>query len=168
MRHVITVLQKAVTAKDRMIVQKDAIIRQKDATIEYQHATIRRLCLSHQLEDGMCAEAGADLRYSGSTSPLALPAATPATAMNNTMLPFATDAASLTNMWVVNTTAVALRRLLTEVSNWAALKTACGSSGTVALSADFVMGTYTSQIDVSGKHLVIIGNSKTLDAGEKG
>jgi hypothetical protein len=92
-----------------------------------------------------------------------------------TMLPFATDAGSLTNMWVVNTTAVAIRRLLTEVSNWAEMKTACGSSGTVALSDDFVMGTYTPTgyplnggIDFRGKHLVIIGNSKTLDAGEQG
>jgi hypothetical protein len=85
-----------------------------------------------------------------------------------TMLPFAADAGSLTNMWVVNTTAVAMRRLLTEASNWAALKTTCGSSGTVALSDDFVMGSYTTSIDFSGKHLVIIGNSKTLDAGEQG
>jgi hypothetical protein len=78
------------------------------------------------------------------------------------------------------TTTVAMRRLLTEVSNWAEMKTACGSSGTVALSDDFVMGTYNGEcpgtrclplrggIDFSGKHLVIIGNSKTLDAGEKG
>jgi hypothetical protein len=178
------VLQKAVTANERMIVQKDATIRQKDATIEYQHAIIRRLCLSHQLEDDMCTEAVADLRYAGTTtSPLpASLTATPATAMNDktvlpsaTMLPFATDAGSLTNMWVVNTTAVAIRRLLTEASNWEALKTACGSSGTVALSDDFVMGRYTPTpsplyggIDFSGKHLVIIGNSKTLDAGEQG
>jgi hypothetical protein len=140
-----------------MIVQKDATIRQRDATI-------RRLCLSHQLEDGMCTEAGADLRYAESTTPPASPTATPI----RTVLPSAADAGSLTNMWVANTTAVAVRRLLTEVSNWVEMKTACGSSGTVALSDDFVMGTYTSQIDFSGKHLVIIGNSKTLDAGEKG
>jgi hypothetical protein len=66
---------------------------------------------------------------------------------------------------------------ISNILNWEALKTACGSmtSGTVALSADFVMGTYTPTlsplyggIDFSGKHLVIIGNSKTLDAGEKG
>jgi hypothetical protein len=57
------------------------------------------------------------------------------------------------------------------------MKTACGStsSGTVTLSDDFVMGTYTPTpspqyggIDFSGKQLVIIGNNKTLDAGEKG
>jgi hypothetical protein len=179
MRQVIAVLQKAVTAKDRMIVQKDAII-------EYQHATIRRLCLSHQLEDDMCTEASADLRYAGSTSPRppASPTATPATAMNNktvlpsaTMLLSATEAGSLTNMRVANTTAVVVRRLsiLTEVSNWTEMKTACGSSGTVALRDDFVMGVYTPTswplyggIDFSGKHLVIIGNNKTLDAGEKG
>jgi hypothetical protein len=173
MRQVIAVLQRAVTAKDRMIVQKDA--------------TIRRLCLSHQLEDDMCTEAGADFRYAGSTSPRppASPTATPATAMNNktvlpsaTMLLSATDAGSLTSMRVANTTAVVVRRLLTEVSNWAALKNACGSSGTVltvALSDDFMMGTYTPTpsplyggIDFSGKHLVIIGNSKTLDAGDSG
>jgi hypothetical protein len=176
------------TAKDRMIVQKDATIRQKDATIENQHAAIRQLCLLHQLEDDVCTEAGFDQRYAGSTSPPASPTATPTTAMKNksvlnsatvlpsaTMLPSSTNAGSLTNMRVVNTTTVAMRRLLTEVSNWAEMKTACGSSGTVALSDDFVMGTYTPTpsplyggIDFSGKHLVIIGNSKTLDAGEKG
>jgi hypothetical protein len=55
------------------------------------------------------------------------------------------------------------------------MKDACGSDGTVILSDDFVMGTYTptgyplyGAIDFSGKHLVIIGNNKTLDAGEKG
>jgi hypothetical protein len=55
------------------------------------------------------------------------------------------------------------------------MKTACGSSGTVALSDSFVMGTYTPTpspqyggIDFSGKQLVIIGNNKTLDAGEDG
>jgi hypothetical protein len=58
------------------------------------------------------------------------------------------------------------------------MKDACGSistSGTVALSDDFVMGTYEPTpsplyggIDFSGKHLVIIGNSKVLDAGEYG
>jgi hypothetical protein len=43
------------------------------------------------------------------------------------------------------------------------------------LSDDFVMGTYTPTpapqyggIDFSGKQLVIIGNNKMLDAGEKG
>jgi hypothetical protein len=48
------------------------------------------------------------------------------------------------------------------------MKTACGSSGTVILSNDFVMGIYDSHIDFSGKQLVIIGNSKTLDAGGNG
>jgi hypothetical protein len=55
------------------------------------------------------------------------------------------------------------------------MKTACGSSGTVILSDGFVMGTYTATpvpqlggIDFSGKQLVIIGNNKTLDAGENG
>jgi hypothetical protein len=48
------------------------------------------------------------------------------------------------------------------------METACGSSGTVTLSDDFVMGTYTGQIDFSGKQLVIIGKGKTLDAGENG
>jgi hypothetical protein len=106
--------------------------------------------------------AGVDLRYVGSTTPLASPTATHVLP-SATMLPSATGAAT-----DANTTAVAVRRLLTEVSNWVEMKTACGSSGTVALRDDFVMGTYTSQIDFSGKHLVIIGNSKTLDAGEKG
>jgi hypothetical protein len=90
------------------------------------------------------------------------------------VLPSVADASSPTNMWVANTTVV-VRRRLTEVSNWEAMKTACGSSGTVILSDGFVMGTYASTpapqyggIDFSGKQLVIIGNSKTLDAGEKG
>jgi hypothetical protein len=61
--------------------------------------------------------------------------------------------------------------------HWEQLKTACGSmaSGTVSLSVDFVMETYTPTpvpqdggIDFSGKQLVIIGNNKTLDAGEGG
>jgi hypothetical protein len=55
-----------------------------------------------------------------------------------------------------------------DIVDWEAMKTACGSSGTVTLSDSFEMGTYTSQIDFSGKQLVIIGNSKTLDAGENG
>jgi hypothetical protein len=55
------------------------------------------------------------------------------------------------------------------------MKDACDSGGTVILSDDFVMGTYAPTpfplyggIDFSGKHLVVIGNNKTLDAGEKG
>jgi hypothetical protein len=72
-----------------------------------------------------------------------------------------------------------------EVTNWADMKTACGSSGTVSLGDGFVMGTYSSVlplpqfgepgympqmggIDFSGKHLVVIGNGKTLDAGLNG
>jgi hypothetical protein len=93
-----------------------------------------------------------------------------------TMLPASTDASSPTKMWVANTIAVVgMHRRLTEVSNWKAMKTTCGTSGTVTLSDDFVMGTYTPTpspqhggIDFSGKQLVIIGNNKTLDAGEKG
>jgi hypothetical protein len=78
----------------------------------------------------------------------------------------------------LETTAVFMPRRLTEVSSWAEMKVACGSnytSGTVALSDDFVMGTYEptpapqySGIDFSGKHLVIIGNNNVLDAGEYG
>jgi hypothetical protein len=93
-----------------------------------------------------------------------------------TVLPSMTGASSPTKMWVRNTTAVVdMRRRLTEVSNWDAMETACGSSGTVTLSDDFVMGTYTPTpspqyggIDFSGKQLIIIGNNKALDAGEKG
>jgi hypothetical protein len=48
------------------------------------------------------------------------------------------------------------------------MKTACGSSGTVVLSDGLMMETYTAQIDFSGKQLVVIGNSKTLDARENG
>jgi hypothetical protein len=55
------------------------------------------------------------------------------------------------------------------------MNAACGSSGTVTLGDDFVMGTYTPTpspqyggIDFSGKQLVIIGNNNKLDAGEKG
>jgi predicted outer membrane repeat protein len=104
-----------------------------------------------------------------------LPSATNAPSV--TVLPSITDASSPTKMWVANTTAVAsMRRRLTAVSNWEAMKTACGSSGTVTLSDDFVMGRYTPTppsplyggIDFSRKQLVIIGNNKVLDAGEKG
>jgi hypothetical protein len=42
------------------------------------------------------------------------------------------------------------------------------TSGTVTLGDDFVMGSYDSQIDFSGKTLVIIGNNKVLNAGEDG
>jgi hypothetical protein len=48
------------------------------------------------------------------------------------------------------------------------MKIACGSDGAVILSDDFVMGWYSSQIDFSGKQLVIIGNNKVLNAGEGG
>jgi len=90
-------------------------------------------------------------------------------------LPYATGVRGLNNKWLMNTTAVVMHRRLTEVSDWAAMKTACGSmtSGTVTLSDDFVMGTYTPTpapqyggIDFSGKQLVIIGNNKVLNAGE--
>jgi hypothetical protein len=71
-------------------------------------------------------------------------------------------------MLAANTTAV-VRRRLAVVSNWGAMKTACGSSGTVTLSDSFEMGTYTGHIVFSGKQLVVIGNSnKTLDARENG
>jgi hypothetical protein len=99
---------------------------------------------------------------------LSFPFATLSMMPSATVLPSATDASSPTRMWVANTTAVVVRRRLTEVSNWEAMKTACGSSGTVTLSDGFVMGTYTSQIVFNGKHLVIIGNGKTLDAGANG
>jgi hypothetical protein len=48
------------------------------------------------------------------------------------------------------------------------MKDACGLDGNVILSEDFIMGTYTGEIDFSGLKLVIIGNSKTLDAGKNG
>jgi hypothetical protein len=90
-------------------------------------------------------------------------------ALSVTVLPSITDASSPTKMWVANTIAVAgMRRRLTEVWNWESMKTACGSSGTVILSDDFIMGTHTGQIVFSGLKLVIIGNSKTLDAGTNG
>jgi hypothetical protein len=59
---------------------------------------------------------------------------------------------------------------ISNILNWEDLKDACGDNGTVTLSDDFVMGTYTPtyDIDFSGKQLVVIGNNKTLDAGEKG
>ena len=55
-----------------------------------------------------------------------------------------------------------------EVSDWAALRKACESSGTVNLSDDFAMGKYDKAIDFSGKALVIMGNHKTLDANQHG
>jgi predicted outer membrane repeat protein len=103
-----------------------------------------------------------------------LPSATDAP--STTELPSATDDSSPTNMWVANTTTtVVVHRRLTEVSKWEEMKTACGSSGTVTVSDGFTMGMYTPTlspqyggIDFSGKQLVIIGNNKVLNAGEKG
>ena len=85
-------------------------------------------------------------------------------------LPSATGVRGLNNKWLMNTTAVVMHRRLAEVSSWAEMKSACDSmtSGTVTLSDDFGEGGYTGQIDFSGKQLVIIGNDKTLDAGENG
>ena len=42
------------------------------------------------------------------------------------------------------------------------------SSGTIHLSADFNMGTYSKEIDFSGKVLVIWGDGATLDAAQRG
>ena len=91
-------------------------------------------------------------------------------------LPSAAGVRGLNNKWLMNTTAVHQR--LTVMSSWAETKSACGSistSGTVTLSDDFVMGTYTPTpapqyggIDFSGKQLVIIGNNKVLNAEESG
>jgi hypothetical protein len=92
-------------------------------------------------------------------------------------LPSATGVRDLNNKWLTNTTAVVMHRRLAEVSSWAEMNTTvvAMTSGTVTLGDDFVMGTYTPTpsplyggIDFSGKHLVIIGNGKTLDAGENG
>ena len=85
-------------------------------------------------------------------------------------LPSATGVRGLNNKWLMNTTAVVMHRRLAEVSSWAEMKSACGSmtSGTVTLGDDFVMGSYSGQIDFSGKQLVIIGNNKVLNAGENG
>jgi hypothetical protein len=91
-----------------------------------------------------------------------------------TTLPSATDTSSPTSILVANTTGVVVGQQ-TEVSNWEGLKPACGSSGTVVLSKIFGMGTYMPTpalqhggIDFSDKQLVVIGNSKALDASEKG
>ena len=83
-------------------------------------------------------------------------------------LPSTSDVSSPTNSWLQNATAVVVPRRLTEVSNWAAMKTACDSSGTVTLSDGFVMGTYISEILFADKQLVIMGNGKILDAGQNG
>jgi hypothetical protein len=92
-------------------------------------------------------------------------------------LPSATGVRGLNNKWLMNTTAVVMHRRLAEVSSWEAMKSACDSmtSGalTLFLSDDFIMGTYSCSefychIDFSGKQLVIIGNNKVLNAGEDG
>jgi hypothetical protein len=64
---------------------------------------------------------------------------------------------------------------INNILDWEELNAACGSSGTVTLSDNFVMGTYTPTpspqyggIDFNGKQLVSIGNNKMLDAGEQG
>jgi hypothetical protein len=57
----------------------------------------------------------------------------------------------------------------TDVSDWAQLVSACASSGTVILSANFQMDGYTKDpIQVNGKELVIWGNGAVLDAEQKG
>ena len=63
------------------------------------------------------------------------------------------------------------RRLLTKVdaANWADLKTLCEAGGNnVTLTDSFDASSYTEQIDFSGKTCVVIGNGKTLDAGNTG
>ena len=44
---------------------------------------------------------------------------------------------------------------------------ACSVSGTIELSMAFVMGSYTSQCDFSGKTIIMRCNGKTLDAGQE-
>jgi hypothetical protein len=53
-----------------------------------------------------------------------------------------------------------MHRRLTEVSKWEAMMTACGSSGTVTLRGDFMMGTCTPP---PSPHY----GDNALDAGEK-
>jgi hypothetical protein len=109
---------------------------------------------------------GGDSAGGGGGNDDVLPSATDAPSV--TVLPSITDASSLTKMW---TTAVAgMHRRLTEVSKWEAMKTACGSSGTVTLSNSFGMGTYTltPALQLGGIDFSDIGNSKALDAKEKG
>jgi hypothetical protein len=57
-----------------------------------------------------------------------------------------------------------------DVISWSQLVTACAapSSVNVTLSPAFQMGTYTAEIDFSGKAIVIFGSNATLDASQMG
>jgi hypothetical protein len=65
-------------------------------------------------------------------------------------------------------TMVMVRRRLSTVLNWAELRGACTSDGTIELGDGFVMGTYTGECDFTGKNLVVDCRGKTLDAGKGG
>jgi hypothetical protein len=73
----------------------------------------------------------------------------------------------------LNTAAVVARRQLTDGPlSWGQLKTSCESSAcdianggcTIVLSDNFIMGSYTSEINFSGKAITIWGQGKVLDA----
>jgi hypothetical protein len=52
---------------------------------------------------------------------------------------------------------------------WADLKNLCEAGGNVVTLTDtFDASSYTEQIDFSGKTCVVIGNGKTVDAGNRG
>jgi hypothetical protein len=56
----------------------------------------------------------------------------------------------------------------TGISSRASLVLACMSSGTFTLSPGFEMGEYSTEIDFSGKDIVIFGQATVLDAKQQG
>ena len=58
--------------------------------------------------------------------------------------------------------------LCATASDWTELRAACTTSGTITLSPQFKMGTYTEAISFINKSLVIWGNNATLDAKQGG
>jgi hypothetical protein len=74
------------------------------------------------------------------------------------------------------TSTPALAPTFGPTSNWNQLKNECESSGcdtanggcTITLSEDFVMGSYSGEIEFSGKAITIWGQGKVLDASGAG
>jgi hypothetical protein len=65
---------------------------------------------------------------------------------------------------------------LSPASNWNQISNKCGTSAcsianggcTITLSDDFAMGSYSGEIDFSGKAITIWGQGKVLDASGGG
>jgi hypothetical protein len=98
----------------------------------------------------------------------------PASRPTERRLPTYAKLTATTAAMSLNTAAVVARRQLTDGPlSWGQLKTSCESSAcdisngagcTIVLSDNFIMGSYTSEINFSGKAITIWGQGKVLDA----